>query len=417
MISYFSFKKQPFVRNDLVMDELESYLSNIEKDNTYRILEVIKDSAHSRTERVLAQNGNTYIRKYFPIGIPGSENEYRLLSQLNHPALPQIYDYYELAGKGVLIEEYIEGMKLADIINIFGTLSEPKAVEITKKVCEVCIYLHQQRPAPIIHRDIKPDNIICMADGNIKLIDFGSAREYKDSNSKDTIYVGTIGYAPPEQFGFGQTDMRSDIYGIGMTMLNLLTGKTPERGQKIQLSDTNISMDIQQIIHSATQFDPAKRYISVSSMLSDLNDLVPQKSTISRIKEISLIATNDIFPKHRNWPAVVKWLFMPLHAILLLLFVVIMARNILEPSGYGRIDDIIRFSTDFILFLFVLFPPYILGLNLFNLNETIPFFHKRSFLKKIVIVFILFLIWGALSTTLDRLHSEAYKLAQNLAAS
>lgn len=399
------------------MDELESYLSNIEKDNGYRILEVIKNSEHSRTERVLAQNGSIYIRKYFPLSIPGAENEYRLLAQLNHPALPQVYDYYTLAEKGVLIEEYIDGMKLSDIINMFGTFSEPKAVEITKKICESCIYLHQQRPAPIIHRDIKPDNIICTTDGNIKLIDFGSAREYKDNSSKDTIYVGTIGYAPPEQFGFGQTDMRSDVYGIGMTMLNMLTGITPARGQKIELSDTNISVDIQRIIHSATQFDPAKRYASVSAMLSDLNDLVPTKRNLSEMKEVVFKTPNNIFPKHRNWPPIIKWLLMPLHAVLLLMLLVVMSRNIFEPTGHGRTDDIVRFVRDSVVFLFILAPSYVLGFNLFNLNAKIPYFHKNGVLKKILIVVILCLIGSALFGPLDALHSEAYRLAQNLAGS
>ncbi len=399
------------------MNELEGYLSNIEKDNAYRVIDVLKHSAHSRTERVLNRDGNTYIRKYFPLDIPVAKNEYRLLSQLNHPALPLVYDYYELSGKGVLVEEYIEGMKLSDIINTFGALSEPKAIDITKKLCAVCLYLHKQRPAPIIHRDIKPDNIICPPDGSVKLIDFGAAREYKDSSSKDTVYVGTIGYAPPEQFGFGQTDVRSDVYGIGMTLLNMLTGKTPERGQKVSLANTNISVDIQRIIHKATQFDPAKRYRSVDVFLSDLDELVPERNAIFAIKEYAFKTQNNIYPKHRNWSPLIKWLFMPLHVMLFLLLIVIIPRDIFEPTGFGRTDDILRFFQDLGLFVFVLLPPYILGFNLFNLNEKIAFFHKKRIQKKVFIIVILFLIGILLAATLGDLHSEAYKLAQNLADS
>lgn len=399
------------------MNDLEGILSNIEKDNAYRVVEVIKDSAHSRTERVLSLDGTTYIRKYFPLDIPGVENESRLLSQLSHTSLPKVHDYYELSGKGVLIQENISGTKLSDIINLSGTLSEPKAIDFAKKLCVVCNYLHKQHPMPIIHRDVKPDNIICTNNGGITLIDFGSAREYKENEDKDTVYVGTIGYAPPEQFGFGQTDIRTDVYGIGMTLLTMLTGKAPERGQKIRLADTNISVDIQRIIHNATQFDPKKRYQSVSALLSELNNLVPVKSGIAELKESVLRSPNNIFPKHLKWPAIMKWLLMPLHIMLILTFVVIMLRNIFEPSGYGRTDDIIRFLTDLGIFLFVLLPPYILGLNIFNLNEKIPFFRKRRLLKKTLIIVLILLIGVAILRPIGEMHTEAYKIAQNLADS
>lgn len=393
------------------MNELENYISNIEKDEIYHVVEVFKDSVHSRTERVLAQDGTTYIRKYFSLNIPGGENECRLLAGLRHPALPQVHDYYELSGKGVLIEEYIDGIKLSDIIRISGALPEPRAIELTKELCKVCIYLHRQ-PSPVIHRDIKPDNIICMADGSIKLIDFGAAREYKDDSSKDTVYVGTIGFAPPEQFGFGQTDMRADVYGIGMTLLNMLTGKSPERGQTIRLSGTHISVDIQRIIQNATQFDPAKRYKSVSYLLSELDTLVPKKNTLLSMKESVLKKANTIFPKHRNWPAFVKWLFMPLHIMLAITFAAVVLRDIFQPTGYGISDDILRFSTDFGTFAFILLPSYILGFNLFNLNEKIPFFRKRRLLKKILLILVLFFVGGFLLSVLGDMHSQAYKLTQ-----
>lgn len=399
------------------MNELENNLSNIERDNAYRIVEVIKESAYSRTELVLSLNGNTYIRKYFSLDITNAKNEHQLLSQLSHKSLPKVHDYYELSGKGVLIQEYVGGALLSDIISISGILSEPKAVDFAKKLCAVCIYLHQQQPTSIIHRDIKPDNIICTNDGEITLIDFGAAREYREGGNKDTVYVGTIGYAPPEQFGFGQTDTRADVYGIGMTLLTMLTGNNPERGQKARLADSNISKDIQKIIYNATQFDPAKRYKSVSAMLSELNSLVPVKSTFVGLKKNLFGKSNNIFPTHCKWPAIIKWLLMPVHATLLLFFTVIMLQDISEPSGYGNIDDMIRFLTDFGIFLFILFPPYILGLNLFNINKRIPFFHKRRLFKKIIIIFILFVIGMEFLGSMRDMHSEAYKLAQNLAGS
>lgn len=399
------------------MNELVGYLSNIERDHTYRVIKVLKETFCSRTEKVLSQNGNMYIRKYFSLDMPGAENEWRLLARLSHPSLPRIHAYYELSGKGVLIEEYIEGVRLSDRISAFGVFSEMKAIELIGKICEACLYLHQQQPAPIIHRDIKPDNIICTTDGGAKLIDFGSAREYKNNSNRDTIYVGTIGYAPPEQFGFGQTDTRADVYSIGMTLLTMLTGKAPSRGQKIRLSNTTISHSIQRIIERATQFDPAKRYGDVSMLLAELNNLVPRKTELPNIKKALLKNPNNIYPKHLNWPAAIKVLIMPVHIMLFLTFAAVVIRDMFTPTGYGKSDDLLRFASDVGIFVFLLFPSYVLGFNLFNLNKRIPFFHQKRLLKKIFVIAAIFITGAFLLSFLGGLHSEAYLLAQNSAGS
>lgn len=401
------------------MNDLKDMLSNIETDDSYCVLQILKENLHGRTEKV-THEGEIYIRKYFSHELIGAGSEYHILSELNHPFLPKIHDYYELSGQSVLIEEFVDGIKLSDLIHTSGRLVPEKAVEISKKLCEVCNYLHLQNPYPIIHRDIKPDNIICTMDGQIKLIDFGAAREYKDKNAKDTIYVGTVGYAPPEQFGFGQTDGRADIYGIGMTMIHMLTGKAPERGKKNRLSNTSIPVDVQSIIRKATQFDPAKRYADASELLSDLNDLVPDNSgrpDVSKIKSFLIRPSDRIYPKHCTWPTAIKIVLMPVHVMLLLTFIVIISRDLFTSTGFGRTDDLLQFVNDFGIFLFVLFPPYVLGFNLFNINEKIKFFHRRRLIKKILIILASLIVGSLLLSYLGGLHSEAYNAMQNLAGS
>jgi len=401
------------------MQELKDILSNIETDDSYHVLQILKENPYGRTEKVTHES-ETYIRKYVSHERIDAKSEYRLLSGLNHSFLPQVHDYYELSGQSVLIEEFVDGIKLSDLVHTSGRLIPEKTVDISIKLCEICSYLHKQKPYPIIHRDIKPDNIICTIDGQIKLLDFGAAREYKDVNEKDTVYVGTMGYAPPEQFGFGQTDGRADIYGIGMTMIHMLTGKAPERGRKTRLSNTGIPVDLQSIIRKATQFDPAKRHADISELLSDLSNLVPDHSgrpDVSKIKSFLLRPSDRIYPRHCTWPTAIKILFMPVHVMLLLAFAAIISRDLFTSTGFGRTDDLLQLVNDFGIFLFAIFPPYLLGFNLFNINERIRFFHRRRLIKKILILLILLIIGGLLLTYFNGFHSEAYNAAQNLAGS
>lgn len=400
------------------MKELTAYLDNIKKDDNYQIMRVLKTSTHSQTEKVLGADQKTYIRKSFPLDFPGVKKEYDLLKGLNHPALPKVYDYYELADKGVLVEEYIEGTKLSELILFSGPLEEKRAVEIIKEICKICMYLHTL-PVPVIHRDIKPDNIIYSQKGQIILIDFGAAREYKNLSTKDTVYVGTVGYAPPEQFGFGQTDARADIYGIGMSFYHLLTGRAPQRGEKAAFANSSISPDIQRIIDTATRFDPEERYSSVSDMLEELNNLVEidQEPLMQRLKKKMLQKPNNLYPKHRNWPVITKVALMPVHLLLSLFLIVIISTDLFTVTGYGRTDDMARLLTDLVLFLFVILPPYILCFNLFDLEKKLPFFHRNKLIKKILVIVSCLVLSVFLYGMFNNLHSQAYQLAKHSAAS
>ncbi len=401
------------------MERLATHLENIEKDDEYELIEVIKESEKSRTEKVRSKSGEIFIRKYFPRDLESSEGD--ILEKLSHPYLPKVYDQYELSGQKVLIEEFVRGTKLSELIEKSGKMSEADAVKITISLCGVCEYLHRRTP-PILHRDIKPDNIICDDALNIKLIDFGASREYKSKQTKDTVYVGTIGYAPPEQFGFRQTDVRSDIFGIGKTLLHMLSGSIPERGRPMEFKELNISEPLYQIIYKATRFDPEKRYPSVGAMLYDLYAAAPplpapepKKRAPSKENFPPQANGSNFFPKYCRLPKVAKIALLPVHGFFLLFFIVIMVTNLTEPSGFGRADDILTFIVDFLIFALMIFPTYALGFNFFNIDGRIKFFKTRRVLKKILVLLAWIFISSQIIAFISNYHSEAYLLAKNLA--
>ena len=139
------------------------------------------------------------------------------------------------------------------------------------QLCDALSYLHSQNP-PIIYRDMKPANVMLKPEGNIKIIDFGIAREYKEQNLADTTVLGTKGYAPPEQYS-GQTDPRSDIFALGMTMHHLLTGMDPRSGEayaSVRQWNPELSEGIEIIIDRCVEPAPENRYQSCTDLLYDL---------------------------------------------------------------------------------------------------------------------------------------------------
>jgi Tol biopolymer transport system component len=156
------------------------------------------------------------------------EQEAMLLAGLHHPNLPAVGDFFQQGGAMFLVMDYVEGETLEQFMVRYPQgVPEGIALAYADQVCAALEYLHNQ-PQPIIFRDLKPGNIMLMAGGQIKLIDFGIARLFKPTSQTDTLRMGTVGYAPPEQYrGRGQTDARSDVYGLGATLHHLLTGRDP----------------------------------------------------------------------------------------------------------------------------------------------------------------------------------------------
>ncbi len=197
--------------------------------------------------------------------------EIELLKTLLHPAIPRIYDIVEHGDSLIIVMEYVEGRSLDRVLSERISFPEERVLEFAKQLVEVLDYLHN-RPSPIIYRDMKPANLILQPDGTLKLIDFGAARIYRDSASSDTLSLGTVGYAAPEQFGSSaQTTPRTDIYGLGVTLHQLVTGKNPALPPyeilPIRQINPNLSRELESIIEKCTQRDPDKRYQSAKELL------------------------------------------------------------------------------------------------------------------------------------------------------
>ena len=155
------------------------------------------------------------------------QREAQLLATLDHANLPKVTDFFEEGGKQYLVMDFVDGHTLEQVVAATpGFLPEPTVLAWAEQLCDVLEYLHTRQP-PIIFRDLKPANIMLTREGKIKLIDFGIARFFKAGKTKDTAAYGTMGYAAPEQFGTGQTDARSDIYSLGVTLHFLLTKYDP----------------------------------------------------------------------------------------------------------------------------------------------------------------------------------------------
>ena len=194
-----------------------------------------------------------------------------ILKKLNHPNLPSIIDVIDTDDSFIIIMDYIQGNSLNKALEEFGAQPQDQVIEWAKQLCDVLGYLHSRTPA-IIYRDMKPANIMLKPDGNITLIDFGTAREYKEKNLADTTCLGTVGYAAPEQFGgMGQTDARTDIYCLGATLYHLVTGMNPcEPPYEIRpIRDINptLSSGLERILLKCTQRNPEDRYQSCAELM------------------------------------------------------------------------------------------------------------------------------------------------------
>lgn len=169
--------------------------------------------------------------------------------------IPKAYRIFEENGEVYLVREYIEGMSLAQMILQKGGISEAEICRISRKICQTAEQF-QNPDEPMIHRDIKPENIVVTPGAEVVFIDFGTMRSYKKDGSRDTFVVGTRGTAAPEQYGYTQTDQRTDVYAIGQTMLYMVS----ESYEMNQLSECAVSRRMKKIIEKACSFEPDKRY-------------------------------------------------------------------------------------------------------------------------------------------------------------
>lgn len=252
-------------------------------DKKYKILSVVGRGGMSVVYLAINERANKTwavkeVRKDgvtdFEVVKQGLIVETEMLKSFDHPHLPSIIDVIDTEDSFIIVMDYIQGKSLEELLVSSGNAPQKKedVIEWAKQLCDVLGYLHS-RQTPIIYRDMKPANVMLRPDGKVMLIDFGTAREFKNQSVADTVCLGTRGYAAPEQYGgMGQTDARTDIYCLGATLYHLLTGHSPaEPPYELRPIGDWISeysgSGLEEIIIKCTQQDPSQRYQSCAELM------------------------------------------------------------------------------------------------------------------------------------------------------
>ena len=255
-------------------DELAQHLESLRREDCYRVDAVLKQSLHETTQRVyfVGDNGaetGPYIRKFIrrdsSMGVAYERIYAVQQSGRRFKYIPDVLECYARNGYLVVVMECVRGETLQDVVYRLDP-SLDLAVDIFPRLCDAVSELHDDFDPPIIHRDLKPSNVI-LSQAGLAIIDFGIAREFKDESDSDTTHFGTRGFAAPEQFGFGQTTVRSDVYSLGMVLYYLLTEAIPDSAMRERgFTDSRIPESLRQVIVRAAAFDPDARYSSVRDL-------------------------------------------------------------------------------------------------------------------------------------------------------
>lgn len=193
-----------------------------------------------------------------------SHDVYEQLASVRIEGVPAVKECVADDRKLIVVEEYVQGRSLKQVLDEQGLLNEEQAYDIAVQLADILVRLHQLEPA-IVHRDIKPSNIIIEKNGHVNLIDFNAARHVNADKNEDTRMLGTVYFAAPEQFGFGQSDERTDIYGLGATINYIMTGDKPGAGiAECRFSD---------ILKKCLMVDAKDRYQSAAELRGVLDML------------------------------------------------------------------------------------------------------------------------------------------------
>lgn len=263
---------------------------------------MVLDAGHYRIDQVLGGGGmgkvykayDLRLAKYWAIkemtdtaltdpneralAIQNFKNEAQMLANLDHHNLPKVTNHFQENGKYYLVMDFIDGETLEAmldrrIVNNSGPFPEAQVLKWAEDLCDVLGYLHRQNP-PIIFRDLKPGNIMVEKNGRLRLIDFGVARLFKAGKSRDTASFGTQGFAPPEQYGKGQTDARSDVYALGATLHFLLTLRDPSneplKFPDISTLNRSASRPVCDAIATAVKFERDDRWPTMADFAQAL---------------------------------------------------------------------------------------------------------------------------------------------------
>lgn len=284
-------------------DELAEQLDALQREECYRVDSVLKESPAEVTQRVYFMGANgaeqgPFVRKYIE-GSCGLGAAYERIFAAQRQGrrfrfVPHIFDCYRLGEKLVVVMEFVDGETLADAVYRRDPSLE-LAREVFPLLCDAVSELHEAFDPPLIHRDLKPSNIM-VSPGGVTIIDFGIARAYRDDGEADTARFGTRAYAPPEQFGYAQTSVRSDVYALGMLLYYCLAEKTPD-ARLVQggFAEACVPAALRPVLVRATAFDPRERYASARELKEAFLEATPAGAGAASIASSPSAASSPLF--------------------------------------------------------------------------------------------------------------------------
>ncbi len=248
------------------------------------------------------------------------QTEALILSRLTHPNLPKVTDYFSLGGSHYIVMEYVHGRTLEQMLEARRgkPVDERLALSWALQICRAMHFLSVQKPRPVVFRDLKPSNIMIDKTGRVKLIDFGIARFFKEEKTEDTYIYGTPGYAAPEQYGTGQTDIRSDIFSLGATLHHCLTGRDPS-AHPLDFPDPlllnpRLSKGTAKIVKKALDQNAQRRYQSALAMKQAIQSVLLNIETLPRGVD-SVIHAEAGKPITLPWWKKTSWVSVPVIAL------------------------------------------------------------------------------------------------------
>lgn len=279
-------------------NDLQEHMNALERSAAYRVDRVIKQAPQEITEEVSFEGCNgaklgPFVRKRI-----ARESDlgraYELLYEAQRASrrflyLPHIRDYFMTEDELIVVMDWVTGQTLAEVVAQEDSSLE-FAAPLFMQLCDAVSELHDSFDPPVIHRDITPSNVVVSA-GVPTLIDLGIARSYNAEAALDTHQLGTFGYAAPEQYGFGQSDVRTDVYGLGMVLFFCCTGSTPDAQARARsFRAAGIPEEVSRVIEKATALTPADRYESVAALKRAFEEALQDyriRLTVEKVEQVS----------------------------------------------------------------------------------------------------------------------------------
>ncbi len=330
------------------LDDLAMLLDALEHDGRYRVERTLKDVGYETTQvvyRTEPAEVGPFVRKVFAADSGCGQSYARMfraqVDGVRFDHQPMIYDV-SLSGDALsVVMEYVRGKTLLQLVGERGPSAE-LAASIGIRLCDALAELHESLGSPIVHRDVKPSNIMLSGE-RLVLLDLGIAREVRLEARRDTMCFGTPGYAPPEQFGYGQTDARSDVYAAGMSIAFCLTGRNDNEAlRSCGFRDPKVPEKLAAVLAKATQFDPDARYASAREMgehlrqaASEMRVSAAHASPSSQPSSKGVYAFMDVLPfeLESTTLATLRHVWNTIVGVVAAVFVAVVIAAMVDPAG------------------------------------------------------------------------------------